>query len=78
MLTLVATSSCYISDNGGFAFSAGRSGARINAIDEDGGIGEMVDEMFYVPEEEMVRVDKTRKGVVSKRYPDKYLPCFSC
>ncbi|KAH7395346.1 Lactonase, 7-bladed beta-propeller-domain-containing protein [Phaeosphaeria sp. MPI-PUGE-AT-0046c] len=60
----VTTSSCYISDNGDYAFSAGGSGARINAIDEDGGIGEMTAEMFYVPEEEMKNVDKTRAAVL--------------
>jgi carboxy-cis,cis-muconate cyclase len=62
-----ATSSCYISENGAYTFSAGGSGARINAIDEDGGIGETVHEMFYVPKEEIPNVDKTRKAVVSLR-----------
>ncbi|USP81092.1 hypothetical protein yc1106_08366 [Curvularia clavata] len=40
------------------------SGARINKIDEDGGVGETVQEMFYVPSEEMERVDRTRKAVL--------------
>lgn len=66
ILILSATSSCYISDNGGFTFSAGGSGARVNAIDDDGGIGEIVDEMFYVPRQEMARVDTTRSAVVTR------------
>lgn len=68
LLTPEATSSCYVSDNGHFTFSAGGSGARINAIDEDGGVGDAVYEMFYVPEQEVPNVDKTRKAVVST-YP---------
>ncbi|KAM5354539.1 hypothetical protein ACJ41O_001186 [Fusarium nematophilum] len=61
----VTTSSCYFSDNGEYAFTAGGSGARINALTEDGGIGEEVHEMFYVPEQEIPRVDKTRSAVAS-------------
>lgn len=68
-LTWTATSSCYISDNGDYTFSAGGSGARINAIDEDGGIGHVVNEMFYVPQQEIPRVDKTRAAVVSLENP---------
>ncbi|EMD59041.1 hypothetical protein COCSADRAFT_165269 [Bipolaris sorokiniana ND90Pr] len=60
----VTTSSCYISDNGNFTFSAGGSSARVNAIDEDSGIGEVVSEMFYVPKQEISRVDKTRSAVL--------------
>ncbi|KAF2998820.1 hypothetical protein E8E13_002024 [Curvularia kusanoi] len=65
----VTTSFCYISDNGDYTFSAGGSGARINAIDEDGGIGDIVNEMFYVPQQEIPRVDKTRAAVVSMENP---------
>jgi carboxy-cis,cis-muconate cyclase len=71
-LTSSATSSCYISDNGNYAFSAGGSGARINALDEDGGIGEMTQEMLYVPKEEMDVVDKTRTAVVRLPEPPRY------
>lgn len=61
----LASSSCYISDNGDYAFSAGGPSARIHTITEDGGLGELVDELFYVPEEEMDNVGKTREAVVS-------------
>ncbi|KAK8011876.1 hypothetical protein PG989_000136 [Apiospora arundinis] len=60
----VTTSSCYVSNNGHYAFSSGGSGARINAVDTDGGLGEQTDEMYYVPEEEIVNVDKTRNAVL--------------
>ncbi|KAH8725730.1 Lactonase, 7-bladed beta-propeller-domain-containing protein [Phaeosphaeriaceae sp. PMI808] len=60
----ITTSSCYFSDNGNYAFSAGGSGARINAIDNDGGIGDMINEFFYVPEQEITRVDRTRSAVL--------------
>lgn len=60
-----ATSSCYFSDNGDYVFTAGGPGARINALTEDGGIGEEVHEMFYVPPEDIPDVDKTRSAVVS-------------
>lgn len=63
-LTQAATSSCYISDNGDYAFSAGGHGARINTLDDDGGIGDLIDEMFYVPKQEMGRVDRTRAAVL--------------
>ncbi|KAK8129171.1 hypothetical protein PG999_001551 [Apiospora kogelbergensis] len=43
---------------------SGGSGARINAVDTDGGLGEQTVEMFYVPEEEIVNVDKTRNAVL--------------
>jgi carboxy-cis,cis-muconate cyclase len=56
-----------VSDNGHFAFSAGGSGARINAVDEDGGLGDTGHEIFFVPEQEVPNVDKTRKAVVSTR-----------
>lgn len=63
-LTYTATSSCYFSEDGDYVFSAGGPGARINAITDDGGIGEQVDEMFFVPEQDIPNVDKTRQAVV--------------
>jgi carboxy-cis,cis-muconate cyclase len=60
----IATSSCYISNDGDYAFSAGGHGARINALDIDGGIGNMTDEIFYVPKQEMGKVDRTRAAVL--------------
>lgn len=62
-LTCTATSSCYFSDDGDYVFSVGGPGARINAITEDGGIGEKVDEMFFVPQQDVQNVDKTREAV---------------
>ncbi|KAL5363246.1 Lactonase, 7-bladed beta-propeller-domain-containing protein [Aspergillus floccosus] len=58
----ITSSSCYISDNAHFAFSAGGPTARINALDEDGGIGEQVDELYLIPEEDVERVDKLLYG----------------
>ncbi|KAL8377855.1 hypothetical protein RB595_008507 [Gaeumannomyces hyphopodioides] len=60
----VTTSSCYFSDNGKYTFTAGGPGARINKLDEDGGIGEQTHEMFYVPSQDIPRVDKTRQAVL--------------
>lgn len=65
MLITTATSSCYFSDDGKFAYTAGGPGARINALAEDGGIGEEIQEMLYVPKESIDEVDKTRAAVVS-------------
>lgn len=42
--------------------------AHIHALTEDGGIGEQVEELYTVPEEEIVNVDKTRAAVVSFSY----------
>jgi len=65
-LTNAASSSCYFSDNGEYVFSAGGPTARIHALDVDGGIGRQVDEMFYVPKEDIANVNKTRAAVVCK------------
>ncbi|KAF9872859.1 Nitrogen assimilation transcription factor nit-4 [Colletotrichum karsti] len=46
------------------AFSAGGPGARVHAINDDGGIGEQVTEMFYVPTQDVPAVDKTRQAVL--------------
>jgi carboxy-cis,cis-muconate cyclase len=62
---LLATSSCYLSDDGEFAYSAGGPGARINALTDDGSLGEEVQEMLYVPKEDIEDVNKTRSAVVS-------------
>ncbi|GES63192.1 lactonase, 7-bladed beta propeller [Aspergillus terreus] len=61
----ITSSSCYISDNGQFAFSVGGPTARIHALDQDGSIGNQVDELYLIPEEDVERVDKTRNAVVS-------------
>jgi carboxy-cis,cis-muconate cyclase len=59
-----ASSSCYFSDDGNLAFSSGGSTAAIHALTEDGGIGEQVDEVYMVPEEEIKNVNKTRAAVL--------------
>ncbi|KAF6812842.1 carboxy-cis,cis-muconate cyclase [Colletotrichum plurivorum] len=51
-------------NDGKYTFSAGGPGARINLIAEDGGIGEQIDEMFYVPKQDIEDVDKTRQAVL--------------
>ncbi|KAH8590209.1 Lactonase, 7-bladed beta-propeller-domain-containing protein [Bisporella sp. PMI_857] len=60
----VTSSSCYFSDDGRYAFSAGGPTARIHSLDDDGGISEQVDEMFYVPKEDIDNVTKTRAAVL--------------
>ncbi|KAF5246895.1 hypothetical protein FAUST_1080 [Fusarium austroamericanum] len=60
----ITSSSCYISDDGNLAFSSGGSTAHIHALTEDGGLGEMVDELYMVPEEEIKNVNKTRAAVL--------------
>lgn len=68
MLIITASSSCYISDDGEYAFSAGGPTAHIHAISENGGIGEQIDELLFIPEQEIPNVDKTRNAVVSLTY----------
>ncbi|CAJ0546932.1 Ff.00g015590.m01.CDS01 [Fusarium sp. VM40] len=60
----ITSSSCYFSDDGNLAFSSGGSTAAIHALTEDGGIGEQVDEVYMVPEEEIKNVNKTRAAVL--------------
>ncbi|CAI6080447.1 unnamed protein product [Clonostachys chloroleuca] len=60
----VTSSSCYFSDDGQYAFSAGGPTARIHKLDEDGSIADQVYEMLYVPEQEVPNVDKTRNSVL--------------
>uniref|UniRef100_A0A8H7N759 Muconate cycloisomerase 1 n=1 Tax=Bionectria ochroleuca TaxID=29856 RepID=A0A8H7N759_BIOOC len=60
----VTSSSCYFSDDGQYAFSAGGPTARIHKFDEDGSIADQVYEMLYVPEQEVPNVDKTRNSVL--------------
>ncbi|KAG6368773.1 hypothetical protein INS49_002987 [Diaporthe citri] len=64
----VTTSSCYLSDDGDYVFSAGGPGARINAMTDDGGIGEQVNELFFVPQQDIPNVDKTRQAVLYGGY----------
>ncbi|CEI65627.1 unnamed protein product [Fusarium venenatum] len=60
----ITSSSCYISDDGNLAFSSGGSTAHIHALTENGGLGEMVDELYMVPKEEIKNVNKTRAAVL--------------
>ncbi|XEU99320.1 hypothetical protein FSHL1_004607 [Fusarium sambucinum] len=60
----VTSSSCYISDDGNLAFSSGGSTAHIHVFIENGELGEMVDELYMVPKEEIKNVNKTRAAVL--------------
>ncbi|KAL5312813.1 hypothetical protein ACEPPN_019239 [Leptodophora sp. 'Broadleaf-Isolate-01'] len=60
----ITSSSCYFSSDGEYAFSAGGPSARIHKLDSDGGIGGQVDEMLYVPAEDLPNVNKTRSAVL--------------
>ncbi|KAJ4185823.1 hypothetical protein NW755_008275 [Fusarium falciforme] len=60
----ITSSSCYFSDDGNLAFSSGGSTASIHALTEVGGIGKQVEELYMVPEEEIVNVNKTRAAVL--------------
>ncbi|BCS30589.1 uncharacterized protein APUU_80892A [Aspergillus puulaauensis] len=59
-----SSSACYVSDNGQYAFSAGGPTAHVHALDQDGGIGQLIDEIDLLPSEEIKRVDKTRNAVL--------------
>ena len=61
---LKASSSCYVSDDGNFVFTAGGPTAHIHALTSDGAIGEQVDEVYAIPVEEIENVNLTRAGVV--------------
>lgn len=50
-------------------FSAGGPATSIRAIREDGGLGEQIEELYSVLDEEILNVYKTRAAVVS-------LPCL--
>ncbi|KAH7123303.1 hypothetical protein B0J13DRAFT_511604 [Dactylonectria estremocensis] len=60
----ITSSSCYFSDDGNYAFSSGGSTAHLHAVTEEGGLGEQVDELYMVPEEEIGNVVKTRAAVL--------------
>ncbi|VTT78786.1 unnamed protein product [Fusarium fujikuroi] len=64
----ITSSSCYFSDDGNLAFSSGGSTAAIHALTENGAIGEQIQELYMVPEEEIKNVNKTRAAVISKLY----------
>ncbi|KAL4919642.1 hypothetical protein BDW62DRAFT_209592 [Aspergillus aurantiobrunneus] len=58
------SSACYRSDNGQYTFSAGGPTAHIHALDQDGGISQLIDEIDFLPSEVIERVDKTRNAVL--------------
>ncbi|RFN43128.1 hypothetical protein FIE12Z_12631 [Fusarium flagelliforme] len=60
----ITSSSCYFSDDGNLAFSSGGSTAAIHDLNKDGSIGKQVEELYMVPKEEIVNVNKTRAAVL--------------
>jgi hypothetical protein len=79
--TTTVLAPCYFSDNGNYVFYAGGAGARVNALTAGGGIGEQVHKMFYIPEQDIPVVDKTRSAVVGVLRPatmslTNYYPSF--
>ncbi|KAB8263544.1 Lactonase, 7-bladed beta-propeller-domain-containing protein [Aspergillus pseudonomiae] len=59
----ITSSACYISDDGRYAFSAGGPTAHIHSLD-DGAIGDEIQELYLIPEEDIDSVDKTRQAVL--------------
>jgi carboxy-cis,cis-muconate cyclase len=64
-LKFIASSACYISDDGQYSFSAGGPTAQIYSLGDDGVIGYQTDELYLIPIEDIDSVDKTRDAVVS-------------
>ncbi|KAL4881417.1 Lactonase, 7-bladed beta-propeller-domain-containing protein [Aspergillus karnatakaensis] len=62
--TNITSSSCYISGDGKYTYSAGGPSGQIHALDNDGGIGQLTDELYFIPEEDIPSVDKTRAAVL--------------
>ncbi|KAF5682135.1 Muconate cycloisomerase 1 [Fusarium circinatum] len=60
----ITSSSCYFSDDGNLAFSSGGSTAAIHALTENGAIGDQIQELYMLPEEEIKNVNKTRAAVL--------------
>lgn len=50
------------------AFSSGGSTAAIHDLNKDGSIGKQVEELYMVPKEEIVNVNKTRAAVVGSKH----------
>ncbi|KAL5337057.1 Lactonase, 7-bladed beta-propeller-domain-containing protein [Aspergillus crustosus] len=63
-MTNITSSSCYISEDGRYTYSAGGPTGQIHALDNDGVIGDLVDEVYFIPEEDIPSVDKTRAAVL--------------
>ncbi|GAB1196519.1 hypothetical protein APSETT444_005791 [Aspergillus pseudonomiae] len=59
----ITSSACYISDDGRYTFSAGGPTAHIHSLD-DGAIGDEIQELYLIPEEDIDSVDKTRQAVL--------------
>lgn len=59
-----AATSSYISVQGNKIFSAGGHTAEVHAVSEDGGFGEKLQELPFLPRSELSTADKTRKALV--------------
>jgi carboxy-cis,cis-muconate cyclase len=64
-IKFIASSACYISDDGQYSFSAGGPTVQINSLGNDGVIGNQTLELYLIPIEDIDSVDKTRDAVVS-------------
>ena len=48
----------------GFIYSIGGPSGEVHKIDAEGGFGEKIQELFYVPVDEFEATDKSRKALV--------------
>ncbi|OQD67468.1 hypothetical protein PENPOL_c003G10242 [Penicillium polonicum] len=60
----ITSSACYISDDGQYSFSAGGPTAQINSLGGNGIIGDITDELYLIPVDDINSVDKTRNAVL--------------
>jgi hypothetical protein len=61
-----------LSPDNKFVYSAGGPTGEVHAVDQaTGGFGDKLQELLYVPEDELATADKTRKALVSHPAPVK-------
>lgn len=63
-----AAVSSYIALEGSYAYSIGGHTGEAHLIGEDGGFGTKVQELPYLPADDLVDADKTRKALVSQMW----------
>jgi carboxy-cis,cis-muconate cyclase len=61
---ILASTSCYFSDDGSFAYTASGPTAQIHTLNDDGSLGNEIQQMIFVPQEEFKNVNKTRAANV--------------